>query len=41
LDYALSGVYDIIILDIMLPKKDGLVVLKEIRAAGISTQKSE
>ena len=37
LDYALSGVYDIIILDIMLPKKDGLVVLKEIRAAGIST----
>lgn len=31
LDYALSDIYDIIILDIMLPKKDGLSVLKEIR----------
>jgi len=35
LDYALTDVYDIIILDIMLPKKDGLTILKEIRAAGI------
>jgi DNA-binding response OmpR family regulator len=35
LHYALSGIYDIIILDIMLPKKDGLSILKEIRAAGI------
>ena len=34
-DYALSGVYDIIILDIMLPKKDGLTILKEIRERGI------
>jgi DNA-binding response OmpR family regulator len=34
-DYALTGIYDIIILDIMLPKKDGLAVLKEIRAANI------
>lgn len=33
--YALSGIYDIIILDIMLPKKDGLTILKEIRAAKI------
>ncbi|MDR1541696.1 MAG: response regulator transcription factor [Clostridiales bacterium] len=31
LDCALSGIYDIIILDIMLPKMDGLSVLKEIR----------
>jgi len=37
LDCALSGVYDFIILDIMLPKKDGLRVLKEIRGAGIRT----
>lgn len=28
---ALSGIYDIIILDIMLPKRDGLSILKEIR----------
>lgn len=31
LDDALSGIYDVIILDIMLPKLDGLSVLKEIR----------
>ena len=35
LDNALSAIYDIIILDIMLPKKDGLTILKEIRSAGI------
>jgi DNA-binding response OmpR family regulator len=35
LDFALTDVYDIIILDIMLPRKDGLTILKEIRAAGI------
>ena len=35
LDCALSNVYDIVILDIMLPKKDGLHILKEIRNAGI------
>jgi len=35
LDCALSGIYDFIILDIMLPKKDGLTVLKELRRAGI------
>lgn len=29
--------YDLIILDIMLPKKDGMEVLKELRAQGIST----
>ena len=37
LDCALTGVYDVVILDIMLPKKDGLRVLKEMRAAGIKT----
>ena len=37
LDCALSGVYDFIILDIMLPKIDGLRVLKELRASGIKT----
>lgn len=36
-DNALSGVYDIILLDIMLPKKDGLELLKEIRDEEIST----
>jgi len=34
---ALSGVYDIILLDIMMPKKDGLSVLAELREEGIQT----
>ena len=29
LEYALTNLYDIIILDIMLPKKDGLTILQE------------
>jgi len=37
LDCALTGIYDIIILDIMLPKIDGLRVLKEIRGYGHKT----
>lgn len=37
LDLALSGVYDIIILDIMLPKMDGISILREIRKQGIET----
>jgi DNA-binding response OmpR family regulator len=37
LDCALTGIYDLIILDVMLPKKDGLSVLKELRSAGIDT----
>ena len=37
LDYALTGVYDVIILDIMLPKLNGLEILKMIRKRKIST----
>ena len=33
---ALADVYDAIILDIMLPKKNGLEILKEIRKQGMS-----
>jgi len=37
LDYILSDIYEVIILDIMLPKKNGLEVLKEARKEGIDT----
>lgn len=37
LDYALGGDYDGLILDIMMPKMDGLQVLKALREQGIST----
>ena len=37
LDYGLCENYDGIILDIMMPKKNGLEVLKELRENGIST----
>ena len=37
LDYAKSGLYDIIILDVMLPKKSGFEVVRELRAAKIAT----
>lgn len=37
LDYALTGTYDVIILDIMLPKLSGLEILKNIREENIST----
>lgn len=37
LDNALTGIYDVILLDMMLPKKDGLTVLRELRQAGQST----
>ena len=36
-EMAASGVYDIIILDRMLPRIDGLTLLKEIRNLGIDT----
>ena len=34
LDYALSGIYDVIVLDIMMPKKNGMEVLSQIRSEG-------
>ena len=37
LDYALTGVYDVIILDIMWPKLNGIEILKMIRKRKIST----
>ena len=37
LEYALTDVYDIIILDIMLPKLNGIEILKSIRKRKIST----
>lgn len=36
LDCALSGIYDIIILDIMLPGRSGLEILKTLRREGIA-----
>jgi DNA-binding response OmpR family regulator len=47
LDYLETGLYDAAILDIMMPQKDGLTVLKELRSRGddlpvlILTAKSE
>lgn len=38
LNNALSGVYDLIILDIMLPKINGIDILKEIRNNDIDTK---
>ena len=35
LDYGLSGNYDVIILDIMMPKMNGIEVLEKLRTAGI------
>ena len=37
LDYGLSENYDVIILDIMMPKMSGLKVLEELREKGIHT----
>lgn len=34
LDYGLSNIYDLIILDIMLPELDGISVLKQLRGFG-------
>jgi len=37
LDSALSGIYDLILLDIMLPELNGISLLKTIRGQGLST----
>ena len=37
LDSAMSGIYDALVLDVMLPKLDGFEVLKRLRRAGIQT----
>ncbi|MCG8454016.1 MAG: response regulator transcription factor [Spirochaetales bacterium] len=37
LDRVLSGLYDVVILDLMLPGKDGLSILGEMRGADIQT----
>ena len=36
LDYLQSGNYDIAILDVMMPKMDGILVLRKLRSMGIS-----
>lgn len=36
-EMASSGIYDAIVLDLMLPKKDGIEVLKDLRKAGVAT----
>ena len=35
LDMAMSGIYNLILLDIMLPKKNGMDILRTIRSAGV------
>ena len=35
LDYILTGLYDLILLDIMLPKVDGVTILKRVRHLGM------
>lgn len=37
LDYALTAVYDVVILDIMLPKMDGLELVRRLRRSGNHT----
>ena len=36
-DEALTGIYDLILLDVMLPKKDGFEILKNLKAEKINT----
>ena len=34
---GIQGQFDLILLDVMLPKKDGFTVCRELRAAGVRT----
>ncbi len=34
---AMTGLYDVIVLDLMLPSKDGLSIIKDLRSNGIDT----
>lgn len=36
-EYAMTGAYDAVILDVMMPKMDGITVLKKLRSEGVST----
>ena len=36
-DYALTGIYDLLILDVMMPKMDGLQVARQVRAQRCAT----
>lgn len=37
LDYALSGIYDLLLLDIMMPEMDGISVLRALRNKEVAT----
>ncbi|WP_435922994.1 response regulator transcription factor [Paenibacillus sp. DYY-L-2] len=37
LDDALTGIYDLLLLDVMMPEMDGFAVLKSLREEGVST----
>ncbi len=37
-DYAMTGIYDVIVLDVMMPEMDGITVLKNIRTNGIESK---
>ncbi|MBD2845330.1 response regulator transcription factor [Paenibacillus sp. IB182496] len=37
LDHAMSGIYDLVLLDIMLPQLNGIELLRQLRAEGIAT----
>lgn len=37
LDFAMSNIYDVIVLDLMLPKMDGITVMKQLRRNGNDT----
>ena len=36
-EYAMTGAYDAVILDVMMPKMDGITVLEKLRSEGVCT----